>query len=47
MVHFIGLSTEKACAASPTLAHLPELEEDVTARWMAAWRAAGFLEGEY
>ncbi|KAI0749979.1 male sterility protein-domain-containing protein [Daedaleopsis nitida] len=46
MTHFIGLSTDKACAASVTLEHLPDLDEDITTRWLAAWRAAGFLEDQ-
>lgn len=46
IVHFIGLSTAKACAASPTLAHLPALRKDVAAQWIFAWRRAGFLEEE-
>ena len=46
MVHFVPLATDKACEASMTLEHLPELDEDVVTRWMDAWRAAGFLEND-
>ncbi|EJF55750.1 acetyl-CoA synthetase-like protein [Dichomitus squalens LYAD-421 SS1] len=37
------LSTVKAVAASETLANMPELGEADAIRWVAAWRASGFL----
>ena len=44
MMHFIALKTDKACAASPTLAHLPELGEGIAIQWLSAWRVAGFID---
>ena len=37
------LDTAKAVAASETLANMPELGEADAKRWVAAWRASGFL----
>ncbi|KAI0719505.1 acetyl-CoA synthetase-like protein [Cerioporus squamosus] len=37
------LSTEKARSVSETLAGMPELSEADARRWVAAWRASGFL----
>ncbi|KAI1788607.1 acetyl-CoA synthetase-like protein [Ganoderma leucocontextum] len=42
-VSAIRLSTEKAEAASETLAGLPALDAEVARRWVAGWRRAGFL----
>ncbi|KAI0677488.1 acetyl-CoA synthetase-like protein [Trametes maxima] len=40
---FKHLSTEKAEKASEALRALPGLEEEAARRWVAAWRATGFL----
>lgn len=37
------LATKKAVDASETLAKMPQLEEADVRRWVAAWRASGFL----
>ena len=37
------LSTEKAEAASETLAGLPALDAEVARSWVVGWRRAGFL----
>ncbi|TFK82377.1 acetyl-CoA synthetase-like protein [Polyporus arcularius HHB13444] len=37
------LSTENAVAVSETLANMPEISEADARRWVAAWRASGFL----
>ena len=38
-----GLSTAKAEEASKELAHMAELSREDAKKWVAAWRASGFL----
>ncbi|KAI0746343.1 acetyl-CoA synthetase-like protein [Daedaleopsis nitida] len=40
----VQLSTEKAVRASETLANLPKLGPEDSRRWLAAWRASGFMQ---
>ena len=43
MKPMVAVSTQEAEQASEVLAHLPELRDEDSKRWLAAWRASGFL----
>ncbi len=42
-VSLLGLDTRNACAESNTLDTMDELGDEIARKWVAGWRASGFL----